>query len=536
MTRAITLLLVTVLALCGAGYVVAQSQSEVNTLDLNQIQRGDADGTQKFNIGNVSESGQTNVNVGNVTQTQGGQNNKQTLNVGNVKGGGKANVIVKGNITQTQDGNSNSTQKLNIGNVGEVEEDEARSGSGNSGGTLPGSGSGSAPIPAGAGRVPSSSILLTSTPSNKACRGSEIPTSTHCVPFLCSLSHLFRDSKPDNCELPKCSLGEIRSSSGGCEIDSQNTYTYPQPQNYLAPPPCRQFEGEKILNDGDCQVDKSFKCSPGQERVQPWFRCETIACRSKETRDKYGVCKEEPTIVEERISPRWLPRWSGLELSCRAAGGVNLCYHTEMFVLRPICNPGEDPNEIHCIKTVDGQDRISAFLNENARQIEADVAVIRASEKIVGSPPSWLPNPMGDLARGLAGGLTREAGEARVLLYFFELEKSNTPLDVKNQPDWQYKGPRKWDDSKQMTEYIVYNGELWSPEELGNYILGYMGAAAGIPLDTVLKGAGAYQLVSDTMKFNPKFDRYGSNFDDPRDQENILRGYRDYSRQKPVEE
>jgi hypothetical protein len=131
MPRAVALLFIAFLALSGAGNVAAQYQTDVNILDLNQIQSG-TDNTQNLDIGNSSEGGSSKVTIDKVTQTQSGQDNKQTLNVGNAKGG-STNVTL-GTVKQTQSG-SGGTQKMNIGNSGEVDGNEA----GNSGNTGQGS-------------------------------------------------------------------------------------------------------------------------------------------------------------------------------------------------------------------------------------------------------------------------------------------------------------------------------------------------------------------------------------------------------------
>ena len=126
MNRTVALLFATVLALSGAGNVAAQSRTEVNVIDLSQIQSGN-DNTQKINIGNAAEGGKSKVTVNNVSQEQSGQGNTQILNIGNARGGGSTNITVE-NVRQTQSG-SGHTQKLNIGNTGE--DDDGGAGNGN---------------------------------------------------------------------------------------------------------------------------------------------------------------------------------------------------------------------------------------------------------------------------------------------------------------------------------------------------------------------------------------------------------------------
>jgi hypothetical protein len=116
MARFITLFSI-LIALCGATNVAAQSRSEVDVLDLNQIQSG-VNNIQKLNIGNAKNNGQSNVTVDNVTQNQSGFSNKQRLNIGNANSG-SANVTVGGKVTQTQTGGF-GVQTLNIGNTGEI--------------------------------------------------------------------------------------------------------------------------------------------------------------------------------------------------------------------------------------------------------------------------------------------------------------------------------------------------------------------------------------------------------------------------------
>jgi hypothetical protein len=63
-------------------------------------------------------------------------------------------------------------------------------------------------------------------------------------------------------------------------------------------------------------------------------------------------------------------------------------------------------------------------------------------------------------------------------------------------------------------------------ENFGNFHFGIVGAAIGFPLDLLLRGAGFYQWVSGTTK--PAYGWAGGDppyGDDPRDQEQIIRGY-----------
>jgi hypothetical protein len=139
MPRATLLLLATLLALSGAGNVAAQSQTDVQVLDLNQIQSG-TDNTQNLDIGNASEGGSSKVTINDVTQTQSGQDNKQTLNIGNARGG-NTNVTL-GTVKQIQSG-SGGEQKMNIGNSGEIDNEAGSGNSSNTGqnsGVLNGSG------------------------------------------------------------------------------------------------------------------------------------------------------------------------------------------------------------------------------------------------------------------------------------------------------------------------------------------------------------------------------------------------------------
>jgi len=117
-TALLTAILFTLSTLQGLPEAFAQSQTDVNVLDLDQLQSSQ-DSTQTLDIGNASGGGSSKVTIDSVTQTQSGQGNTQQLNIGNAKGG-NTNVHL-GTVKQTQSG-SGGTQKMNVGNVGEVDE------------------------------------------------------------------------------------------------------------------------------------------------------------------------------------------------------------------------------------------------------------------------------------------------------------------------------------------------------------------------------------------------------------------------------
>jgi len=115
---------------------------------------------------------------------------------------------------------------------------------------------------------------------------------------------------------------------------------------------------------------------------------------------------------------------------------------------------------------------------------------------------------------------------------FMNLVKTGGKFDLKSKPEWQYKYSKyhgsavttEWE--KNSAEYLYSYGRLWSIEQLGNYTFGYFGAAFGYGEEFLCFGAGVYQ------KFSPSSESvwgfFESYWDDPRDQENIRRGYRKY--------
>ncbi len=79
---------------------------------------------------------------------------------------------------------------------------------------------------------------------------------------------------------------------------------------------------------------------------------------------------------------------------------------------------------------------------------------------------------------------------------------------------------------------MYFKNELWSAEELGNYVFGHTGAATGYSELFLCFGAGVYQIKSGPRDLG----WYSTFFDDPRDTEMIRRGYRDYWFDKQCEE
>jgi hypothetical protein len=81
----------------------------------------------------------------------------------------------------------------------------------------------------------------------------------------------------------------------------------------------------------------------------------------------------------------------------------------------------------------------------------------------------------------------------------------------------------EWDYKRQDRQFF-YNGELITGEEYGNIHYGYVGTAAGFGADILKDVAGLVQVHKDTAQWGD----WRTNFDDPRDTQNIQRGINDY--------
>jgi len=104
------------------------------------------------------------------------------------------------------------------------------------------------------------------------------------------------------------------------------------------------------------------------------------------------------------------------------------------------------------------------------------------------------------------------------LLWFYEKVKTNAP--------WDIKVPDKWDATIAVGTYpgfgekVYYNGRFMTPEQLGNYTFGYIGAALGLSLSLLdvgsfaaagfpIKGAGLKdELYNDWPIIKAGFDAY----------------------------
>jgi hypothetical protein len=77
-------------------------------------------------------------------------------------------------------------------------------------------------------------------------------------------------------------------------------------------------------------------------------------------------------------------------------------------------------------------------------------------------------------------------------------------LEVKKEAPWDIKGSESWNKTIAENTYpgfgekVYYEGSFMTPEELGNYTYGYIGAALGVPLPILL---GASYVVADASLF-----------------------------------
>ncbi|MCL2083224.1 MAG: polymorphic toxin type 44 domain-containing protein [Oscillospiraceae bacterium] len=104
---------------------------------------------------------------------------------------------------------------------------------------------------------------------------------------------------------------------------------------------------------------------------------------------------------------------------------------------------------------------------------------------------------------------------------------------VKTEGPWDIKLPEKWDETIAEGTYpghfstkIIYNGEVKTPEELGNYTYGYIGAALGFPLEVLVGGSVFAHVISNKMK-SFVWDKIKNEFNDWPE---IKKGYDAYRR------
>ena len=108
--------------------------------------------------------------------------------------------------------------------------------------------------------------------------------------------------------------------------------------------------------------------------------------------------------------------------------------------------------------------------------------------------------------------------------YFANRTKTGSSYDVKNIKDGAFLYSDK-NYNETMTQWMLFEGEAISAEELGNIYLGFAGAARGFDLGTLQVGAGIYQAYSDIKQYFELQHGINSFFDDPRDKANIAKGY-----------
>ena len=103
------------------------------------------------------------------------------------------------------------------------------------------------------------------------------------------------------------------------------------------------------------------------------------------------------------------------------------------------------------------------------------------------------------------------------LLYFNNMVKTGGPWDFKNVRNSEHRN------------YYWFGDDFVTAEEFGNLHYGIVGAAAGIPTDLLLDAPGPSQVKS--LRNNPintSLAWISTNFDDPRDTKNILKGINSY--------
>ena len=95
-------------------------------------------------------------------------------------------------------------------------------------------------------------------------------------------------------------------------------------------------------------------------------------------------------------------------------------------------------------------------------------------------------------------------------LYFATKVKTKAPWDLKN-TTYQY------------YSQVIYNGQVFTPEDIGNIHYGYVGSVLFDPL-TLHLGAGVYQIKSGT-----RLEYWSTFFDGPRDYQMVKYGINLYN-------
>lgn len=131
-------------------------------------------------------------------------------------------------------------------------------------------------------------------------------------------------------------------------------------------------------------------------------------------------------------------------------------------------------------------------------------------------PTKYVPNVTAELNAVLereAARAEKHATESRVerLKWLYDQAKRGGTWDLKSKPEWGY-------------SHFVYGDMVIDHDAPGNILFGYAGISLGMSRQTLLSGAGLYQVLSGTSYIG----WYGSWFDDPRDQEWIDFGIKMY--------
>ena len=110
---------------------------------------------------------------------------------------------------------------------------------------------------------------------------------------------------------------------------------------------------------------------------------------------------------------------------------------------------------------------------------------------------------------------------------FIELVKTGGYYDLKSKTEWQYPYATYHGNLaiKTQTNFMYFEGKLWSAESIGNLNFGYIGAALGYSEEFMCLGAGMYQIISGTSDLSWMC----SYWDDPADSLNIIIGSRMYT-------
>ena len=98
------------------------------------------------------------------------------------------------------------------------------------------------------------------------------------------------------------------------------------------------------------------------------------------------------------------------------------------------------------------------------------------------------------------------------IFFFAENVQTGGIWDFKNKKNQNYR------------TYYWFNNDLISAEDFGNVHYGYVGAAGGFGLSLLIDAPGIVQVEQNTARLSFIF----TNFDDPKDTANIIKGYNAY--------